>query len=564
MNSPNRPGGIIHSYQKYDPQQFPLPAAGTSDLVSPAFEHLLWHGSLDELTEEELAEAIEIDPSQIVGFLPSISALTESLMERKRRILKRYESTSVREEARRHFYDAVDQARLPQELSERFRRAIAEEQIFDLERLSVRLQEGSESAGAVMRLIHRLGIKYQIDELDSKYEFTGHESMAIPKALEVKEELEWIDRLLEQLANARRTGRIYAINMDALQRLSEPGQVDELRSMQQQMLEHLRQQIEAQGIHKQAGKYELTPRAYRLFQSHILEEIFSDLQASRSGRHEGPISSDGAIETPLTKPYEFGDSVSQMDTTASLINALVRQGPGLPIRLRSEDIEIHKTRNAPKCATCVLVDMSGSMRFNGLFVQAKRMALALSGLIYTQYPGDPLQFIEVYSFARLRHISELASMMPRPVTVFDPVVRLQADMSREDITESMIPPHFTNIQHALRLARRYLGAQDTPNRQVMLITDGLPTAHFEDEHLFLLYPPDPRTERATIREAMLCKKEGITINIFLLSTFSQTREDIQFANRMAEQTGGRVFYVNRHLDRYVVWNYLTQRRTLFG
>jgi uncharacterized protein with von Willebrand factor type A (vWA) domain len=128
-----------------------------------------------------------------------------------------------------------------------------------------------------------------------------------------------------------------------------------------------------------------------------------------------------------------------------------------------------------------------------------------------------------------------------------------------------IPPHFTNIQHALQLSRRVLGAQDTPNRQVILITDGLPTAHLEAERLFLLYPPDPRTEAATLREARLCAREGITINVFLLPNWSQSSEDVQFAHRMVESTGGRVFFTGgRDLDRYVVWDYVQQRRRIIG
>ncbi len=103
--------------------------------------------------------------------------------------------------------------------------------------------------------------------------------------------------------------------------------------------------------------------------------------------------------------------------------------------------------------------------------------------------------------------------MPKPVTLYDPVVRLKADMSDERVSEMQIPPHFTNIQHGLQLARQLLAAQDTPNRQVILITDGLPTAHFEGKDLYLLYPPDPRTEEATLREGQLCRREGITINI---------------------------------------------------
>jgi uncharacterized protein with von Willebrand factor type A (vWA) domain len=153
--------------------------------------------------------------------------------------------------------------------------------------------------------------------------------------------------------------------------------------------------------------------------------------------------------------------------------------------------------------------------------------------------------------------------MPKPVTVYDPVVRLRADMSRDDVSEFQIPPHFTNIQHGLSLARRQLATQDTPNRQIILITDGLPTAHFENQMLYLMYPPDPRTEAATMREGQCCQRDGITINMFLLPSWSQTEEDVRFAFRLAESTAGRVFFTAGHdLDRYVVWDYLRRRREL--
>jgi uncharacterized protein with von Willebrand factor type A (vWA) domain len=191
--------------------------------------------------------------------------------------------------------------------------------------------------------------------------------------------------------------------------------------------------------------------------------------------------------------------------------------------------------------------------------------LALDGLIRREYPGDFLQFIEVYSFAKPRHSSQVAELMPKPVTVFDPWVHMVADMSNPDISEYMVPPHFTNIQHGLLLARRFLAAQDTPNRQIILITDGLPTAHFEGETLHLRYPPHPSTETATMREAFFCQREQITINIFLLQTWSQSSEDVQFAYRMAESTKGRVFFTGgRELDRYVVWDYLHRRRQIIS
>jgi uncharacterized protein with von Willebrand factor type A (vWA) domain len=149
--------------------------------------------------------------------------------------------------------------------------------------------------------------------------------------------------------------------------------------------------------------------------------------------------------------------------------------------------------------------------------------------------------------------------------VVDPVVRLRADMSDEATTEMQIPPHFTNIQHGLKVGRQFLANQDTPNRQIILITDGLPTAHFEDEYLYMLYPPHQQTEQATMREGWLCHREGITINIFLLPTWSQSSEDIQFANRLAESTAGRVFFTaGKDLDRYVVWDYLNRRREIIA
>jgi uncharacterized protein with von Willebrand factor type A (vWA) domain len=270
---------------------------------------------------------------------------------------------------------------------------------------------------------------------------------------------------------------------------------------------------------------------------------------------------EGAVELQRTKPYEFGDSLANLDIIGTLENALIRNGPGLPVRIGSQDIEIHRTRNTPKCATVVLLDMSGSMRYSGLYVDVKRMGLALEGLIRREYPGDYLQFVEIASFARPRHAAEIAALLPKPVTVYDPVVQLRADMSDPGISELDVPPHFTNIQHGLQLSRRFLGTQDTPNRQVILITDGLPTAHFEEQFLYLLYPPHPRTEAATMREGQFCRREGITINIFLLPSWSQSREDVQFAYRLAESTRGRVFFTaGKDLDRYVIWDYLNRRR----
>ena len=353
------------------------------------------------------------------------------------------------------------------------------------------------------------------------------------------------------------------IDLSELAEFAEPDAVAGLRDLARRIEEYVRHLAQQQGLERTAHGYQLTPKAYRLFQGRLLERVFTKLEASRSGRHRGPIVGEGAVEMQATKPYEFGDSLANMDVPGSLLNAMIREGPGVPVRVIQEDVEIHRTRNAPKCATVVLLDMSGSMRYAGLYVNVKRMGLALEGLIHREYPGDYLQFVEVATFAKPRHAGEIASLLPKPMLMYDPIVRMKADMSDERISEFDVPPHFTNIQHGLQLARRFLAMQDTPNRQIILITDGLPTAHFEEQFLYLLYPPHPQTEAATLREGLLCRREGITANIFLLPTWSQSTEDVQFAYRLAESAAGRVFLTaGKDLDRYVLWDYLDHRREI--
>lgn len=563
MSNPNQLGGIIHTYQQYDPVNFPSPRAEAPDLATPAMEHLLQYGSTRELTEEELANAIHLDPSQIAGLGPTLESLRAMLEERKRKILETYETTKAQERASRAFKDASRNAQPPKHLETRFRKAITEQQLYDLEKLYYAAgDDRSPFAGQIVQLIERLGDQYQIEQMASKYAFTGRQKMTIDEALAIKQELEEIDKLLEQLKEAAKNAQVGIIDMELLEQFANANDLQNLRQMMEQVNEYMRQQMEQQGIAKDAKGLQLTPKAFRLFQSRLLSTIFAQLQESKTGKHEA-VTGEGSIEIERTKDYEFGDSITQMDIPATMINALLREGPGTPVRIRMNDIVIHKTRNNPKCATVVLCDMSGSMRHDGLYVSVKRMALGLDGLIRKEYPGDFLQFIEMSTFAKPRRTSEVPQMMYKPVTIYDPIVRLRADMSDPEITESQIPPHFTNIQHAMQLGRKFLMTQDTPNRQMILITDGLPTAHFEGEMLYMLYPPDARTEEVTMREARLCAKESITLNIFLLQNWNQTSEDVKFAYRMAEATKGRViFTAGKELDRFVVWDYIKRKKSI--
>ena len=576
---PPRPqplGGALHEYLGYDPVRFgsARPSAA-GDAARGAFEHLMAMGSMRRFTDEELANAIRIDPSQIKGLGPSIDALIALLEERRRKILATFVPAPAARDAARAFERAAEGAvdpATPPAVRDRIARAVAEGQLRDLERLWYRLPEGSRAQVRLTHALERLRERFEVDAMVSRWPFTGREALDVPRALEVKAELEEIERLLEQLREALKDAKPAVIDMDALERFAPQEQVDSLRDAQRRVNELLERLAEEAGLARTPeGGWKVTPKAMRLYQRGLLATIFGDLQAARSGRHEGVSSPDGAVELPSTRAFEFGDSPSAMDIPQTMVNAMLRESregaraPGDPVRLRTQDIEVHRTRHQPKCATAVVIDMSGSMRHGGQYVQAKRMALALDGLIRSEYPGDFLQFVEMYTLARLRSSGELATVMPKPVTIHEPVVRLRADMSDPAIGELDLPLHFTNIQRALQLSRQWLTGRPTPNRQVMLITDGLPTAHFEGSNLFMLYPPDPRTERATVREAMRCKEAGITINVFLLPSWSQTEDDVQFAHRMAESTGGRVFFVaGRDLDRFVVWDYVKRRRSILG
>ncbi len=563
-------GGIVHTYQKYDPARIPPPRPPEADLVSAAMEHVLEFGDADEfgLTEEQLAEAIELDPAQLHMLGPSLDSIRKKLEEARRTILERFETDTVRKRARNVLRDAARRARPPEKHRVAFERAIREEQLRKLERLWYAQDDDQSRFGAELAgLIDRLGEVYQIDELAAKWSFTGREKLSVEQALEVKATLEQIEELLRQLEEARANAKLYRIDMEALGRYVAEGELDELAAMRRQVEDLIEQMAARQGLEKTKRGYELTPKALRTFQGKLLEQIFSSLAPSRTGRHQAAAVGDGAVELVPTRPYEFGDSVAHIDIPGSLVNAMLRQAaePPGPLRLTPRDIEVHRTRNNPTCATTVILDMSGSMRYAGLHVSVKKMALALQGLVQREFPGDFLQFIEMYSFAKPRPAGEIVKLMPKPVTIFDSVVRLRADMADPRIAEADVPPHFTNIQHALQLSRQHLARQPTPNRQVILITDGLPTAHFEGSELYLLYPPHRRTEEATLREARACRREGITVNVFLLAGWSQSREDIQFAYRLAEEANGRVFFAaGKDLDRFVVWDYVARRRSIIG
>jgi uncharacterized protein with von Willebrand factor type A (vWA) domain len=567
----------VHAYQQYDPKQFPPPTQPPTPMSDELMDRLLAMGDLDDLSDEDLANAIRLDPATAAEMMarmgPPLASIRRMLLERKRKILETYEVDSAQQEAARQFVKAAAKVRVPDKFRKAYERAVRERQIYDLERLyEMQRDDTSDAAKDLLRVASALSDQVQIEQLADAYSFTGRTAASIPEAIELKDELERIDELLRQLDEAAKNAQVAIIDMDMLgesigeeqaEELKE--QIEALNKLAEQIEEARRQQAERMGLQKTRDGYRLTPAGLRALQKTLLTQVFDNLRASRSGRHSVGIVGSGVVQTEKTRPYQFGDDAGDMDAVQTLINAAASMRGTREQPARGDDIAIRLTRNNPKCATSVIMDMSGSMRYDGLYVSVKKMALALDALIRGEYPGDWLNFIEMYSVAKIRHASELMSLLPKPVSIHSPRVRLRADMSKPDVTEAMLPQHFTNIQHALRLARQTLGPQNTPNKQVLLITDGLPTAHFAGKDLYFLYPPDALTAEATMREALACQREGITINVFLLQSWNQSSEDVAFARAMAEQTRGRVlFTAGRELDRYVVWDYVSNRRRVIG
>ncbi|MFM7134442.1 MAG: hypothetical protein ACKO0W_09020 [Planctomycetota bacterium] len=556
-------GGIVHAYLGYDPLEFPPPTAPRGgDAADAMLDHMLAYGTRRRFTDRELADAVRLDPSAIRGLGPSLEALKAMLEERRRKILARYETSRAEALADAAYDEARARVEVPDALAPRLRPALDLGQLAELERAHRRVPDNTPLARDLMRAIARLRERFAVEQLAAKHPFVGREEMDVARALEVKAELERIERLLAQIEEALKDAKPAVIDLDALREFASDDEVADLERLQRQVNELLRRMAEEAGLERSPEGYRASPRALRTYQKRLLSLTFSDLADARRGRHDGVLANDGTVELPATRPYEFGDSPAALDVPQSVLNAVARTGGPRPA---AEDLVVHRTRRTPKCATALILDMSGSMRYGGQYIACKKMALALDGLIRSEYPGDFLQAIEMYTLARLRPAGEIVEMLPKPVSINDPVVRLRADMADPAITEHDLPLHFTNIQRALALSRQVLSAQDTPNRQVFLLTDGLPTAHFEGSELLMLYPPDPRTERETMREAMRCRAEGIVVNIFLLPSWSQSEEDVRFAHRLAETTGGRVLFVGgEELDRLVVWDYVKMRRTVIG
>ena len=187
----------------------------------------------------------------------------------------------------------------------------------------------------------------------------------------------------------------------------------------------------------------------------------------------------------------------------------------MPIKLSAEDYVVHETEYQTRCATVVLIDMSGSMGRYGKYYTTKKVALALQAMVRARYPQDSLQMIGFYTFASMMNERQLLNSAPKPVSLFDSRVHIRFDL---DHPPGRVPQHFTNIHAGLRLARSVLSRQPAANKQIIVITDGEPTAHIEGREVVLIYPPAEKTAKHTLVEVKNCANAGIRVSSFALAS----------------------------------------------
>lgn len=283
------------------------------------------------------------------------------------------------------------------------------------------------------------------------------------------------------------------------------------------------------------GKFHVTPKGLKRVENKALESLFNIQNKDKLGRHETEFRGAGQTKLDESKPYEYGDPVSNLNMHETLKNAIYRQGGGSPINIAEDDLEIFETEYQTSCATVVLIDMSGSMMRYGKYASAKSVAMALQSLVRSRYQSDFLQVVGFYTYATSLTERELLYSAPKPVSIYDPQVALRVSL---DNPPDFVPEHFTNIQAGLQFARRILKKQPAQNQQIICITDGEPTAHIEGREIVLLYPPTERTARATLSEVKKCRNAGIEISSFALIEDYFYYGLVNFVEQMAMISGG--------------------------
>ena len=367
-------------------------------------------------------------------------------------------------------------------------------------------------------------------EQNNRYPFRGDEDLDLSAAMELMKHMQEIDELERQIERTQFGGDLDDIDLDKLEDLLGEEAKETIEQLKQ-MLEIL----EEAGYVRRKGDddWELTPRGTRKIGQRALVELYAQLKNDSLGKHETHETGHGGERIDDTKPYEFGDPF-HLDIRKTIMNSVYRNGPGLPVTLLPQDFEVARSETTTQTATVIMLDLSWSMALKGNFQAAKKVALALNNLISSQFQRDSLYIIGFSAYARELKATEL------PFVHWD---------------ESVLG---TNMHHGLMIAEKLLAKHTQGTRQILMISDGEPTAHLENGRSYFAYPPSPITIRETLREVQRCTKKGITINTFMLDRSHHLKE---FVNKVAKINKGRVFYTTPDkLGEYILVDYVSQKQ----
>ncbi|MSQ32108.1 MAG: VWA domain-containing protein [Dehalococcoidia bacterium] len=381
---------------------------------------------------------------------------------------------------------------------------------------------------ALERMSSMLG-RIREPEQHKEYTFSGGESVTLQQAMDVMTQLGAIDGLEQHLRHTQHSGMIMEIDKEDVDNVLG----NEGREALEQ-LQRLSALLEEAGYIKKVGnRFELTPRGMRKIGQKALAEIFGIIRKDKTGKHASKENGPGFDRTEESKPYEFGDPF-HIDLQRTLSNALERNGTGIPVRLAPKDFEVYRTELTAHSSTVLMLDLSLSMAMRGNFVAAKKVALALDSLIRSQFPRDSLYIVGFSTYAREVRPEKLAFLSWNE---FDP---------------------YTNIQHGLALAQKLLSRERGGTKQIIMVSDGEPTAHIEDGQLFSQYPPSHRTLRETLREVKRCTQSEITINTFMLDRDSYLMD---FVDQLTKINHGRIFYTSAdRLGQYILVDYMSNKK----
>jgi uncharacterized protein with von Willebrand factor type A (vWA) domain len=363
----------------------------------------------------------------------------------------------------------------------------------------------------------------------AKYPFSGEQSVTFGEALELMRRMQRLDLLERALREAHDLAMLDGIDPDTVRELlgSEAHQsFCGLRSLEEAL-------ARSGYLVREGDVLRLTPRGIRRIGQKALRDIFRGVKQSTFGEHTVKRAGAGSDPTEYSKAYEYG-SPFLLDLSHTLMNAVARDQSAGKLQLALSDFEVFHTEQVSQAATVLMVDLSRSMPMRGCFAAAKKVALALNTLIRSQFPRDQLYVVGFSDYARQLH----------PESLY-----------RLGMNEYV---HGTNIQHGLLVARRLLAGHRSGTRQIILITDGEPTAHLEDNRVHFSYPPSARTLQATLREVQRCTREHIVINTFMLERSHYLAD---FVDQMTRVNHGRVFFATpERLGDYVLVDYVHGRR----